>query len=199
MLFMIGLVLISSCTRLSSVEEDLRDALDQTLHLKFFETVQQENTLLSFEEFRQQFKFISVVYLQDGCQPCYPKFIEWHHKMDSLATRDDYTVLFIISGDNYGDFMAKVFDQEFIDTPYYVIMDRDYRFMNKNMEIPKWIFDSSVLIDQENKIKLIGAPYSTPQMTELFYDVCGKWASKKGDQLNTMPSDFDWWLKKQFW
>ncbi len=200
MLFGIGLVLIFSCTRLSPVEEDLRDTLDQTLHLEIFETVQQGNNLISFQEFRQQFKYISVVYLQNSCQPCYPKFIEWHHKMDSISTPDDYTVLFIIRGENFGDFMAKVLDLEFIESPYHVIMDNDYKYLDNNKDIPKWIIDSSLLIDAGNKIKLIGAPYTTPQMTDLFYEVCGLRSDQNAQQyqLKTMPSDFDWWLKKQF-
>ncbi len=76
-------------------------------------------------------------------------------------------------------------------------MDNDYKYLDNNKNIPKWIIDSSLLIDLENRIKLIGASYSTPQMTQLFYDVCGRRAGKKEDQLKIIPSDFDWWLKKQ--
>jgi hypothetical protein len=96
--------------------------------------------------------------------------------------------------------MAKVLDLEFIESPYHVIMDNDYKYLDNNKDIPKWIIDSSLLIDAGNKIKLIGAPYTTPQMTDLFYEVCGLRSDQNAQQyqLKTMPSDFDWWLKKQF-
>jgi len=28
--------------------------------------------------------FISLVYLEDGCNPCYPRFVDWHGKINSF-------------------------------------------------------------------------------------------------------------------
>src|SRR5690606_39652329 len=67
--------------------------------------------ILSFNELRQQYDYLSVVYLQNGCQPCYPKYIEWHESLDSMKVGDSYTVLFVIAGQNYSDFMAKVLER----------------------------------------------------------------------------------------
>ena len=44
----------------------------------------------------------------------------------------------------------------------------------KNKDIPRWIIDASVLINSENKIKMVGAPFATPEMTELFHEICAK-------------------------
>ena len=48
-------------------------------------------------------------------------------------------------------------------------MDPEGKFLEQNKEIPRWIIDASVLIDSENKIKMVGAPWLNKDMTELFY------------------------------
>ena len=95
-----------------------------------FDTVRFGNKLIPFNEFRQMYNYISVVYLEDGCQPCYPKFIEWQNRIDSL------------------------------------------NYLLNNNDIPRWIIDGSVLIGPDNKIKMIGEPWATHEMTELFYSIC---------------------------
>ncbi|HTO14150.1 MAG TPA: hypothetical protein VLZ83_00130 [Edaphocola sp.] len=35
--------------------------------------------------------------------------------------------------------------------------------------ILRWIIDAGILIDAENKIKMLGAPWLNEDMTELFY------------------------------
>jgi hypothetical protein len=46
-------------------------------------------------------------------------------------------------------------------------MDSETKFVEKNKNSPRWIIDSSILIDSENKIKMVGTPFATPEMTEL--------------------------------
>lgn len=166
---LIVVVFSSSCSQLSQSEKELRENINKTLHLSMFETVQQANTLFTYDEFRNQHKFLSIIYLQNGCQPCYPKFIEWHKKTDSLFINDNYALLFIIEGDNYSDFMSHILDIEYVEDKYYTIMDPDGKFFNQNKNIPGWIINSSILIDAENKIKMVGAPWLNEDMTELFY------------------------------
>lgn len=166
------LIMVTSCTRLSPKEKDLQENLNKTLKLDMFETVQQGNTLMSYNEFRKKFKYISVVYLEDGCKSCYPKFIEWQKKMGSINTRNDCTILFVIQGFSYDQFMSRVTDIEQIKDHYYTVMDMDYKYLHNNKTIPKWIIDSSILINPENKIKMVGAPWLTKEMKELFYKIC---------------------------
>jgi hypothetical protein len=64
------------------------------LNFEIFETVVNKGSGLSI-----LYEFLSVVYLQNGCNPCYPKFIEWHNRMDIIAPPTDYTVLFVIHGE----------------------------------------------------------------------------------------------------
>jgi hypothetical protein len=110
-----------------------------------------------------------VVYLEDGCQSCYPKFIKWHQKFDSMAVPANHTVLFVIHGKGYSDFMSKVLDLDYVHDKYYTIIDTGGIFLEANKNIPRWIIDASVLIDSENKIKMVGAPWINEDMKNLFY------------------------------
>ena len=165
------LIPLISCSN-QSVTRDLKSNLNKTIRLEMFDTVRLGDKLLSYEEFRQMYNYISVVYLEDGCQPCYPKFIEWQNRMDSLNKRNDYTVLFIIQGFRYNNFIKRVNEISVFSDHYYTIMDDDLNFLLNNNDIPRWIIDGSVLIGPDNKIKMIGEPWATHEITELFYSIC---------------------------
>ncbi|MGQ1947699.1 hypothetical protein ACT3CD_11435 [Geofilum sp. OHC36d9] len=124
--------------------------------------------MLTFQEFRKIDDYLYVIYLQSGCRSCYPKFIEWQQKMDSIAKPDNYTVLFVIKGDSYEDFMTHVLDIDYIDDKFYTIMDTDGEFFDQNKDIPRWIIDAGILIDTENKIIMVGAPWINEDMMALF-------------------------------
>jgi hypothetical protein len=165
-------VISTNCNNLSSKEKQLREIMNEPLKFKNFETVQKANTLLPFEELKQNHEYLSVVYLRNSCNPCYPKFVQWQQKMDSIDTPDNYTVLFVIKGESYGEFMSNVLDIEYVEDKYYTIMDPEGKFLEKNKDIPRWIIDSSILIGPENKIKMVGAPFATPELTKLFHETC---------------------------
>ena len=67
--------------------------------------------------------------------------------------------MFVIQGNSYSEFMTKVLDIEYVDDKFHTIMDPEGKFLEANKDIPRWIIESSVLIDSENKIKMVGAPW----------------------------------------
>ena len=151
LIFSVILALIS-CNRLSQTEKELRKTIDKHLCYDLIETVRQGNTFLTLADLKQQYDYLSVVYLQNGCQPCYPKFIEWQQMADSLNYPDNYSVLFVIQGNSYEGFMNEVLNIDYVEDRYYTIMDPEFKFLEANKDIPRWIIDASVLIDAENKI-----------------------------------------------
>ena len=167
---LLAVILLISCSSSYQTEKELRKVLNKPLEIKMFSAVLHRDSTLSFDRFREAHEFISIVYLQDGCQPCYPKFIEWHKKMASLELTDNYTILFVIQGDNYSDFMSKVLFLEVVDDIYYTVVDANYSYLEANNNIPRWIIDASVLIDSENKIKMVGVPWANEDMKNLFYE-----------------------------
>lgn len=158
-----------SCTQVSQSEKELRKVMNTFLHLNQFETVLHKNSIITFQELRNMYDHLSIIYLQSGCGSCYPKFIEWQQNMDSLIVDENCTLLFVIEGDDYADFMTRVLDIEYIDDKFYTIMDPEGKFLEQNKDIPRWIIDAGILIDAENKIKMVGAPWLNDEMTELFY------------------------------
>jgi len=92
--------------------------------------------------------------------------------MDSLNVVEIHTVLFIIQAYSYDDFLKRVNEIKEVEDHFYSIMDKDLTYLLSNNDIPRWIVDVSVLIDQDNRIKMIGEPWATNEMTELFYSIC---------------------------
>lgn len=173
LIIVVAVSLVVSCTQLTPQEKEIKETINKTLNLEMFDTVLKGNRQIAYEIFRQQYRYVSVVYLKYGCHYCYSDFVEWHNKMDSLKTPKDYTVLFVIKGKSYQEFMNKVLEVDSVDNHYYVIMDSASQFLRNNNDIPFRVLYRSVLIDNENKIKLIGTPYRSTKMTKLFYKVCG--------------------------
>jgi hypothetical protein len=178
--FLIFLALLQSfsCTQLTPEEKMLKETLGKTIHTEMFTTVQEGDKFLPFDEFRNRYSFVSVVYLEDGCRPCYPKYIEWQSRMDSLQLNDNFTVLFIIQGISYDRFMRNLLEAHPEYNPakdrFHIIMAPDHQFISMNMEVPRQFIDRSVLIDKDNKIRLVGYPFATPQMTTLFNRICNE-------------------------
>ncbi len=167
--FTIILFILFSCSQPTQQEKDLKKAINSKLILDNFEYVQQQGASFAFSDFRKEFDYLSLIYLRDGCQPCYPTFIEWQQKMDSISSPDNHTLLFIIQGDSYGDFMSRALNYEYIEDRYYMILDPENKFSNDNNKIPYWILDSGILVDKENKIKMVGKPWVNDDMLKLFY------------------------------
>lgn len=152
---------------------EMEKVINTPLNVVLFDSVHYGKGAVSFTDFRKQYEFISVVFLQDGCAPCYPKFVEWHRKMESVSHPENYTTLFIINARNYKQFIDGAMGFEQIDDRYYHVIDPENRFLRNNSNIPRWIIDRTLLIDQENRIKLIGAPYATEDMTKVFHIITG--------------------------
>ena len=134
LIFSVILALIS-CNRLSQTEKELRKTIDKHLCYDLIETVRQGNTFLTLADLKQQYDYLSVVYLQNGCRPCYPKFIEWHRRMEQIATADDYTVLFVINARDYTSFTRNINLHEAIEEKYYYFIDPRNAFFRANSGI----------------------------------------------------------------
>ncbi|GAO30653.1 hypothetical protein JCM15548_12948 [Geofilum rubicundum JCM 15548] len=61
--------------------------------------------------------------------------------------------------------------EEEIDEKYYIIIDPKQEFFISNKDLPNWIMNSSMLIDSENKIKMVGSPWINEDMANLFHEI----------------------------
>lgn len=161
-----------SCKHRTSQEKEIRDNLKKEINLEMFDNIKCKDKEISFNNFRNKYKYIYLVYLKDGCLPCYPKYVSWQEKMDSINKFDFVTVLFIIKGNSYDKFIDKAQKEGLVEDKFYTFMDSNDTFINANEDIPGWIIESTFLIDDQNQITLIGSPFSTPEMTKVFYGIC---------------------------
>ena len=152
------LILISCGQKLSPEEEMIRDVLNKTVNINLFDSIRKEGEVFHFTEFREKYDYISLVYLEDGCSPCYPRFVDWHGKINSFLKYEGYTVLFVIRANNYVRFLEFASEYGDVEDHLYLVVDRHNRFLDNNRDIPRSILDRSILIDKKNKIKLIGPP-----------------------------------------
>jgi hypothetical protein len=172
--FCIYLMSCNTTNNSDSTEKSILNTLNKTINLDMFEYAYSKNKSVTMDEIRMQFEFLSLVYLKDGCAPCYPKYVDWHNKMDSIGGSNRHSIIFIIEGGTYSSF--EKFQNEtlkfkpYVDK-YFTIIDTNYKFLDGNSEIPLKLIENSLLIDRKNKIKLIGPPYINPEMTKLFFEI----------------------------
>jgi hypothetical protein len=163
----------AGCDRGPNIRNKLLKVLDLTLNVEMIDTVRQGEAAISWTDFRGKYRNISVVYLQDGCAPCYPKFIEWHKRMEQIATANDYTVLFVINARDYASFTRNTDLHEKIEEKYYYFIDPRNEFFRYNSDISRPVLDRSLLIDSDNRIKMVGEPFANADMTKVFHIVTG--------------------------
>ncbi len=135
--------------------------------------VSREDSHLPWSDFRKKYRNVSIVYLQDGGAPCYPKFINWHQRMEQITKADDYTVLFVINARDYASFTRNTPVYQSIEERYYYFIDQRNEFYRANSNIPRAVLDRSLLIDRDNRIKMVGEPFFNADMTKVFHIVTG--------------------------
>lgn len=168
----LGLILFGNCKAPSPREQDLKKVLNERLIIDMFDSVLYRGSQLSFSEFRADYDFLSVVYLQNDCEPCYENFLEWSVMMKTFSHGDKHTLLFVIQSLDINSFFHQVKDLPFNEDGFFIAHDSIMSFRNSNNgNIPSWIMDASVLIDSENRIKMVGAPWLNEEMTELFNSI----------------------------
>jgi hypothetical protein len=166
-------VMLVGCNKAPTNKNELLKVLDQTLNVEMIDTVRQGEAAISWTDLRSMYRNISVVYLQDGCAPCYPKFIEWHKRMGQIATANDYTILFIINARDYASFTRNTDLHGEIQETYYYFIDPRNEFFRYNSDISRPVLDRSLLIYSNNRIKMVGEPFANADMTKLFHIVTG--------------------------
>ncbi len=171
-LLLLMILPLFSCNRLSPQEKEIRDILKKNVNLNMLTSIQEGNTEVNFNDFRDKYKYIYLVYLQNSCEPCYSTYVQWQKEMPAINKFDNYTVLFIINGNSYHEFIGNALKVGLERDCFYTFMDANDTFINGNKNIPKSIIKSSLLIDDKNQIVLIGSPFSTPEMTKIFASIC---------------------------
>lgn len=161
-----------SCNNLSQNEKKILEIINNPICLEIFDSIQvNDKNKISYDEFRKSYKFILIIYLVDSCNPCYSKYHEWNKRSDNLKDYENFNMLFIIQGYSFESFISNVRSIGLIKGNYNIIIDPYRKFVEFN-NLPVWLMnDAFILIDNNNKVRLIGNPFATPDMTKLFYSI----------------------------
>lgn len=168
------LLAMGSCVQMPPEEREIYDLNGKKVNLEMFEKVHYKKTEIKLDEIFRKHEFLSLVYLEDGCAPCYPIYVDWHMKLDSMGVMGHYSVLFIIEGSpysNFNSFLEKARQVGEFEDKFYTVIDPEYRFLTGNSGIPEHLVKRSITIDKKGKIKLVGVPFASPQMAELFLKI----------------------------
>jgi len=176
MLFLCSsLILVISCNQLSPEEKLIMDSLNRKVDFGKLEIVHTLDDTMALESIRIRYKYIYLVSLQIGCRSCYQEYVLWQNEMNSYSSADNFTILFNIQGDNYDDFKSElmIYESDFnLSTEsFYIVMDPEQKFINANPEINPGILANSIMIDEMNKIILVGKPFASEQMKGLFENI----------------------------
>lgn len=161
-----------SCNRLSPQEKEIRNNIKKNVNLEMLKIIQKGNTKIYFDDFRNKYKYIYLVYFRNGCMPCYSAYIHWQREMSAINKFDNFTVLFIINGNSYSEFIEEALKWGLERDCFYTFMDPNDTFIDGNEDIPQSIIRRSLLLNDKNQIVLIGSPFSTPEMIKVFEAIC---------------------------
>lgn len=155
--YIIVLLTIISCTRHNKITNE------QKIIEKWFD---KELVLPLIDEVPGQRKIVSVV---DGlCNPCVSTLSSWEKYLDEFHQQD--TTLKIIIYMSYVD--SSMFDEIFNinqNLCKYLVFDKNNDFMNINKLTNNPRF-TTFLVDQDNKVKLIGSPVQNETLKNLYLE-----------------------------
>lgn len=174
LLFFLLFIYLLACKTESPESKSIKETHGKELKLDMFRTVLYKNDSVSLNTIAKKYNYCYVVYLLDDCSTCYEKYIQWHKKMNKIGISENFTILFIISGKYVDDFLSEVNEIEPIDNSYFIVMDPNYYYTDGNSHVPQWILEQSILIDNNNKIRMVGSPFKNSESLKLFRDLVQK-------------------------
>ncbi len=177
-LIILSLGILYSCHQ-STIEERLIQAtIEKSINISSFDTIYNFKQVYSFSELNVNYDFITLVYLEEGCTSCYNEFQKWSKAINLYKSLDNCTVVFIFHGNSYDQFIDGMLEfnsnYDFIENNYFFIFDKDQLFINDNPNISRWIINKSITIDSLNKVKFVGYPFASVDMTKLFKKIINR-------------------------
>lgn len=165
-------LIIFSPTRLSPLEKEILRCIDMKVNTETFDSVYVNGNKISYKEFRKKNNFLSLIYLSDDCDICYERFNKWQSNVNKITGNLNYTSLFVIHGRNQFEFLRKAISWKNVSTHCNMVIDSSLNFILLNDKIPYKFFENSVLIDTNDRIRLIGEPFSSKEMELQFVKIC---------------------------
>lgn len=162
---------LEGCSWFSSTKRELKMVLKMHVNIDYISNVEYKGETYDFDSLRHNIKYFSIVYLEHGCLSCYPKFKEWHDQLKKFQYPENYGVLFIINGKSLYEDLSKDTHID-LNGNFYIHIDNTNSFLDLNESLPRWAINHSVVVDYNNRIQMIGSPWTNNEMTELLFSIC---------------------------
>jgi hypothetical protein len=148
-----------SCNQEDFSTKFIKDNLKKKVKIDANTVIYKHNTY-DYDEFRKKYPYITLNYIQEGCDVCYAKAYEWNKKKRLIPQDIHHACLFVFKGNDFNAFIKRAIGND--EFPFFIIID-NFNFLVKNKHIPREIIDNSVLIDSKNRIRVIGEPFNSPE------------------------------------
>jgi hypothetical protein len=138
---------------------------------------------LGIDLLKHQYKIL--IYIDSlSCIPCRLHLKEWKAYINAGQMRKyDIGYLFVIQSKNY----KKIEERLYIDNFTYPIICDPMDEFNKLNKLPKEERFQTFLLDDKNRVLLIGSPINNEKLSELYNDIIG--GRKKGSVQTTEKED----------
>ncbi|MFR3330406.1 MAG: hypothetical protein ACLTSL_09645 [Odoribacter splanchnicus] len=166
-------VSIISC-RDNTPQGMIRKAIGKKVKMQGLDEIQFLDQSMFYQDFRRRYPFVGIIYVDQDCGMCRNTVLEWTKQTALLKTfPDNIAFLFVYRGDKPTMYFKEISDyyyqsEEDVKFHFFIAPDPHFMFVDSNMDIPREIIDMSFLIDENDRILLVGSPFATPQMKELY-------------------------------
>lgn len=160
------LVIICCCRDVPPIVKLFKEHLNKKVVLAGFDNVYCQDKTYTYNQFRKQFPFVIVNYIDEECTTCKVKLREWYENCDKLPKHDNLAYVFVFRGKDYKKFMKHTLG-EISDYPFFILASNEFTYVANNSLIDRQIIDGGYLLDKNDRIKAIGSPLLSQSMLEL--------------------------------
>lgn len=168
-----------SC-REDTMQHVIRNNIGKKIVMKGLDVINYLDKTLSYTEFRKKYKYISIIYIDQDCSVCKTTVLEWNKHIKQLKEiSGNIAYLFVYRGDKpsmYFKELSDAYQSAYKDNDFcfFIAQDPDFKFITYNNDIPHSVIDASIVIDEHNRITLIGQPFINQRMMELYQKIIKK-------------------------
>jgi hypothetical protein len=166
-IFVVGLTMGCSCKdNASPVVKLFKAHMEKEISLEGFKEVYSEQDTLLYGDFRKRHPFLFVSYIDEECGSCVVKIREWYKRSESLLLYDKLAYVFVFRGEDYRKFL-KYRVGKHPAAPFFYLSSEEFTYIINNPDIDRQVIDGGFLLDEKNRIKVIGSPLEFPSLRKL--------------------------------
>lgn len=165
-------VFATGCKQNSPGIQLIKDHLNKKINLSGYDFVYSGGRVYSYAEFRKLYPFVTVNYVDEDCAVCKVKIREWCDNFEKVPVNENLAHLFVFRGKHHETFIR--YSQGDTAFPYFIMPSEEFTYVQNNSKIDRQIIDAGFLLDKNDRIQLIGDPFISEKMTDLYYQVVRK-------------------------